>query len=371
MEKQVVTLPGASPGASYNLAMLHFGARGASPKTYIQAGLHADEAPGMICAHHLRVRLVALEAEGKIRGHIVLVPAANPIGLSQQLMGSHHGRFALSDGVNFNRGFPDLTAEAGNAVAARLTQDGPQNVGLIRTALLEALALQKPLKLTDHLKAALLTEAIDADVVLDLHCDGEADMHLYTLTPQAGDFQPLADHLGATAMLLADISGDNPFDEAVSRPWAELAARYPDKPIPMGCIATTVELRGEADVSHDTAMADAEAIIRFLGARGQIDLPPQPAPAQSCVPTPLAGSEALEAPIAGLIVYRAAIGARLAAGDAVADIIDPMSGETVTVQASTSGVFFARAAARYVSAGRRIGKIAGTTPFRIGKLLSP
>ena len=75
-------------------------------------------------------------------------------------------------------------------------------------------------------------------------------MHLYTRPRSADEFAPLC---GAARLpcgcLVADESGDDPFDEACSRPWAELAAsasrntrsRWP-------AIATTLEFRGERDV---------------------------------------------------------------------------------------------------------------------------
>jgi uncharacterized protein len=371
MRIEATTLPGATPGLSFTLHFLHFGKEGARPKAYIQAGLHADEAPGMLAAHHLRQRLEALEAQGNLRGHVVLAPAANPIGMAQHHQGTHHGRFDFADGVNFNRGFPELANEVAAAVGGKMTDDAAINAGLIRNALLSAIRSRRPVKPAEHLKRLLLMQAIDADTVLDLHCDGEADVHLYTLTSQAADFQPLADYLGASAMLTADVSGDNPFDEGASRPWRELAERYPGKPIPKGCIAATVELRGEGDVNHALAREDAEAIVNFLARRGHADLAPPLVNHTPCRPTPLAGSEALEAPAAGLLVYAASTGRRVEKGALIAEIIDPVSGETTPVRASTSGVFYARACTRFATAGRRLGKIAGSAPFRIGKLLSP
>jgi uncharacterized protein len=371
MRIDTTKLPGVTPGLGYDLTFLHFGQEGARPKTYIQAGLHADEAPGMLVAHHLRRRLATLEAEGKLKGHVVLAPAANPIGLAQHHQGTHHGRFDFADGMNFNRGFPDLTETVAETVRALLTDDAVQNATHIRAALRAALQARRPVKAVDHLKLTLLAMAIDADMVLDLHCDGEADVHLYTHTSQAAEIQPLADDLGASAILLADVSGDNPFDEAASRPWAELAERFPEKPIPKGCIAATVELRGEADVSHALAHIDAEAIVQTLGRQGHADLPRPPSRGASCAPTPLAGSEALEAPVAGLVVYAATTGRRVAEGALIAEIVDPVSGETTPVRASTTGVFYARACTRFATAGRRLGKIAGATPFRNGNLLSP
>jgi uncharacterized protein len=371
MRAETMAIPGATPGLSLELTFLHFGTEGARPKTYIQAGLHADEAPGMLTAHHLRQRLAALEADGALEGHVVLAPAANPIGLAQHHQGTHHGRFDFADGVNFNRGFPELTDEAATAIGEELGDDPARNAALIRDALFAALRARTPRKPADHLKLALLGQAIDADTVLDLHCDGEADVHLYAHTSQAAAFQPLADLLGATAMLLADVSGGNPFDEAASRPWPELAQRFPDKPVPMGCIAATIELRGEADVSHALARVDAEAIIRFLAHRGHADLPAPPSRHSPCTPTPLTGSEALEAPAAGLLVYAASTGRVVAKGELIAEIVDPVTGAVTPVHATASGVFYARACTRFATAGRRIGKIAGASPFRSGRLLSP
>jgi uncharacterized protein len=191
------------------------------------------------------------------------------------------------------------------------------------------------------------------------------------MTPQAEALAPLAAWLGARAHLIADVSGGRPFDEAVSRPWAELRLRFAGAPLSDGPVAATVELRGESDVEPGLAEADADAILSYLAWRGHLagDFGTPPAPL--CRPTPLEGSEALEAPAAGLIVYRRAVGEMVAAGDLIVEIVDPVDGDSHPVHASTSGVFYARTSARFATAGRRLGKIAGAAPFRSGDLLSP
>ncbi|WP_111559555.1 M14 family metallopeptidase [Paracoccus sediminilitoris] len=96
-----------------------------------------------------------------------------------------------------------------------------------------------------------MEQALGADVVLDLHCDGEAEMHPYT-QPAAWDrLAPLAALTACQAVLLAEVSGGNPFDEALSGPWTALAARFPDRPVPMTSASTLVELRGRSDVCRD------------------------------------------------------------------------------------------------------------------------
>ena len=65
-----------------------------------------------------------MEAEGRITGEIVLVPSANPIGLAQSVLGDHVGRFNLADGINFNRGYPDLMPKVAERIEGKLTGGG-------------------------------------------------------------------------------------------------------------------------------------------------------------------------------------------------------------------------------------------------------
>ena len=58
---------------------------------YIQAALHADETPGILVAQQLISLLDAADARGEIAREIIIVPFANPIGLSQNILGSHIG----------------------------------------------------------------------------------------------------------------------------------------------------------------------------------------------------------------------------------------------------------------------------------------
>ena len=83
-----------------------------------------------------------------------------------------------------------------------------------------------------------------------------------------------------------------------------------------------------------------------------------------------AGVEPILAPHHGVLVYLREMGDVLAAGDAIADLIDPVSGETTTLRCTVAGVFFARSAHRHVLRGMNVGKVAGAIAFRGGSLLS-
>jgi uncharacterized protein len=371
MQTQTIELQSASPGTRQSLQVMRFGAPGARPKVYVQSALHADEVPAILVAHQLIKRLQDLEANGHLVGEIIVVPFANPIGLAQHLFGQHQGRFDLRDGGNFNRNYAELASKLAPELEHLLTPDGQQNVLVIRRALrhaVDALPANSP---TQDLKNKLLKMAVDADVVLDLHCDTDAVVHLYALTPQKAIAEQLGAALGAQAILLATESGDSPFDEACTRPWLELQKRLPNVPIPLACFAATVELRGETDTDHALALQDAQGLVEFLQAQGALQgLAAIQRPAL-CVPTPLAGSEPIAAPHAGVLVFLRKAGDTVAAGDVIAELVDPLNGHITPLCCKSAGLLYARCGSRWAIAGKRLAKIAGTSLARTGKLLSP
>jgi predicted deacylase len=362
----------ATPGTTQSLLSLHYGSPGSGPKVLIQASLHADEVPGMLVAHHLRQRLAELQAQGRVRGEVVLVPAANPVGLQQSMSGTHLGRFDLASGENFNRHYADLTDTVALAVQGHVGADAQANVAAVRAALRDAVAALPATTTLASLRRVLLGLAVDADLVIDLHCDGEAVLHLYTTPACWPTLQPLARCLGAQAVLLAERSGGDPFDEACSMLWPALAQRLgPAVPLPQACMATTVELRGEADVQHHLAAADAQGLLQFLALRGVLDMAVSEPPPLQCQATPLAGSVPIVAPHGGVVVFARQPGDQVQAGELIAEIINPFTGATTPLHTPVAGLFFARDNRRFARAGGRLGKVAGSQAVRQGCLLSP
>jgi len=363
-----------TPGTQRELVSLHYGQPGAAAgKAYLQASLHADELPGMLVAHHLRRRLDALEAAGRIRGEIVLVPMANPIGLSQHLLHGHLGRFEATSGENFNRHYPDQIEAVADAVESRLGQDPAANVSLLRAALKRAIAASPVDTELQSLRRTLMTLACDADIVLDLHCDAEAVLHLYTEAPCAADCEPLARFLGARLTLLALDSGDKPFDEICSQPWWRWARRFEGRfPVPQACLSVTVELRGQADVEHELAERDAGRLIDFLTWRGLIEavegtVPVLPEPQGDA--RPLAGSMPIKSEVGGVLTFLRRPGDMVRAGEVLAHVIDPIGNGVTELKSPVDGLLFARESVRLARAGMKIAKVAGLQALRSGKLL--
>jgi predicted deacylase len=181
------------------------------------------QSAGLLVSHHLIKLLDGAAARGEILEKIVVVPYANPIGLSQHPMGTHIGRFSLETGVNFNRQFADVTNFAISRIEGRLKRDDEAyNVKIIRDAFKAAIEEVEVFREEAAMKKFLYSLACDADVALDLHCDQDAVLHMYThdhLWPLLSD---LAAELGTECQLLAPEAGGNPFDEALSCPWANI-----------------------------------------------------------------------------------------------------------------------------------------------------
>jgi predicted deacylase len=331
----------------------------------------------MLVAQHLLARLNELDALGQIRGQVSVLPFANPVGLSQHLHGHLSGRYDFGGTGNFNRDFPCLASTVLPALRKCLGHDPSVNTALIRQALLRAAANLNPRREAESLKANLLAQSIDADYVLDLHCDGQSLLHLYASSHHEANARALTTDLGARLLLLETQPGGSPFDDANAAPWWHLREALPAHPFPLGCFAATVELRGRDDVDDSLAAEDATGILRFLHRQGLIsgdfeDRVPQRAP----VVTNLNAVDVAEAPATGIVVYRREPGDEVAEGEVLGEIVDPAATNPTTgrtpVLSRTRGLLFARQAERFVRRGEQLCKVAGPHALshrRAGELL--
>jgi uncharacterized protein len=360
-----IKLPVTTPGTVRSLKVRRYGRPGARPKAYVQAGIHADELPANLAAHHLAGLLEAADRAGAVLGEVVLVPLANPVGLSNVIFNDHQGRHHAQSGQNFNRGWPNVAEAVAEALGPHLGADAEANGEMVRRAVSEELAKLVAGNEAESLRLVLMKLAADADFVLDLHTDSEAELHLYVDPGQWPGAADLAGFLGASVVMLCRNSGNDPFEETVCRPWwltAERAAQAKLEPP----LTVVVELRGEGDVSDDLARRDADALLRFLAHRGVIagsgDAPPE----FDGIAAPLEATEIVKAPAGGIVVYRKALGDWVKAGEAIADIVDPLGdGEAARtpVLASTDGRLFARARRNLAWPGAPLAKVQGREPL--------
>lgn len=402
-----VNIPSVGIGSQHHIQFLDWVPRGVvmdessldyflQDRAYIQASLHADELPGMLVLNHLTKLLDAAAGDGRIMMPITLVPFANPIGLSQVIMGGHLGRFSMNSGINFNRDWVDVNAAVAERVATELTADPLLNAAVIRRALWEEANSLLPNKVDKIMKKELFKRACLACLVLDLHCDSgkhvpfflplyvrlttssDAVMHMYThdrLWPAMSD---VAEAIGSQCNLLAPQSGGNPFDEALSGPWAVLADAFPSFPIPMACHSATIELRGESEVYDDLALADAKALYVVLVRRGYVrdenalqSILPVAAPLEG---TPLTGVDMIEAPTAGVLAWKVRPGDRVVEGQLLGELvrIDDVDAPRIPLVARAAGLVFGMHRHKLAVPGDVIVKVAGSAPlsWRKGDLLT-
>ncbi|MEO9876328.1 MAG: succinylglutamate desuccinylase/aspartoacylase family protein [Anderseniella sp.] len=368
-----INLPRHAVGTQHSLKVWRFGKPGTSPKVYIQASLHADELPASLAAAKLLPRLTAADEAGKISGEIILVPVANPIGLNNVSLRTHNGRHHLPTGENYNRGFHDVSGDVLKAVDGNMANGPEADTSLVKTEVTRALAAATPSNEAQALRLELMRLACDADIVLDLHTDSEAQMHLYLDEdhwPQAAD---LAGLLDAKVVMFARASGGGPFEETIAWPYVRVREIYGADAVELP-LTVVVELRGEYDASHELSDFDADAIYRFLCHRGAITEAAGLLPEFNGVAAPFSATDTLTAKAAGIVVYTADIGQFVKKGDVLVEIIDPLSdGDMVVdrITAAADGLFFARSNQRLAWPGETVGKVQGTEALahRTGKLL--
>ena len=103
-------MPSSTIGSSKHILVYHYSPKEDSnsndkkrKRAYVQAALHADEHPSLLVNNFLIKLLDEADEKGEILEDVIVVPYANPIGLSQLLFGQHLGRFSFDTAINFNR----------------------------------------------------------------------------------------------------------------------------------------------------------------------------------------------------------------------------------------------------------------------------
>ena len=359
-------LQGDSPSAQFALPIYEFGTVGAK-KIYLQAGMHADEHPGMLVCHHLIRQLEAAEKQGLLRAHFVILPVVNPLGLAHLSFHTHRGRYHPVNGLNYNRGWPDF--------AARLLADASFQKGLgsvaeankahVRRLIGGYLSEMRAVTALEKQRLHVMQHCYDAEMVLDLHCDDIALPHLFIIPQNLPRYQGLADRIGSVATLTAEDSGGGSFDEVWSGLWVRLANALPDIPWPEPTLSVTLEYRGQADVSDAYAKQDATNLFDFFCDEGLIDSAPSCERTKGALPTDLAATEIVRVTASGLIAYHVALGQQVQKGDHIADLVTmdgalPMQ-ERTPIYAGTDGIIFSLLQSKYVWPGTSIAKIAGCT----------
>lgn len=371
MKTDVIPLLNPAPGIRKYLNVFRLGPDDATRKIYIQAGLHADEWPGLLVIQHLTARLNQLEVAQALRAQFIIVPFANPIGMAQNYFGATLGRFFSDNGQNFNRQMaPDFNHVMENLTGKLSEHDPAFNQKLIKQVLMDAHRLMPETNELQFLHKTLLGMSLKADMVLDLHCDQTAITHVYCAEHQQDFGKKLSLSLGARVLIHEDVRRDVAFDGSQTKCWRMLQDQYPDFPISQGCYSATIELRGKADVSDQLAAKDAENLIRFFGREQLIMLPdnfPDEAPP---APLSVASTEQIliiHSPGTGILLYLTNNGDEIKKGSIVAEIVLIDSDEPNTriqISSQYDGVLFVSRQPGLVRPGEVVAMLATAETVR-------
>lgn len=366
---ETITLPGAMPGTTRQLRVFSFGEPGARPKAYIQAGLHADEPPGMMILRELCKLLSAAEEADQITGEIILVPVANPLGIDQAVNSAIMGRFELRTGTNFNRAWPNFGDGLADSVRKRIGKDAEENVDLVRRELKRRVAALRPENPVMAQRIALTRRAYDADLVVDLHSDDEALTYMMS-TPELWDeAKRFAADVGVHSLQPSgNGTGAICFDECFLQPWTDLHKEFGDR-VPAACKAFTFEMGGVLDVEPKQAARYAQGFLRYLRRIGCVD---GGAPrSRGNEVEEFKEFEMLDSPAGGILLYPQELGDWVSPGDVIAEIIDPMSpdpdSEPMQIKASMKGCIVSRRLSRQVAFGDFVIMLGGHDKPRSGR----
>ncbi len=352
--EEIIALPRTVPGTRRSVVVRRFGEPGARPRAYLQAALHAQELPGIVVLDHLAGML----RDADVRGEVVIVPFANPIGLAQQVMMETPGRHDLDTGRNYNRGFPDIRDDVVTALAGR----HDASVAAVREAALDVLEHRRVLREDDVLKTTLLRLSVDSDYVLDLHTAWEALPHMFVSSlhwPDAGD---LARDMGSEVVIVDNGNPMMTFKSAHVLLWQEILRRFPRSVERPGCVAAVLELRGQRDVDDDLTRPAARGLLRWLCRRGVVAGHPEPLPPSRCPARSIAGLRRLQASAGGIVIYAGPLGMQVSRGEVFAHILDPASGIRHPVTSPSAGCLYTRRSHRLVRQGDYFCAIAGDDP---------
>ncbi|PWW00444.1 hypothetical protein DFR52_103651 [Hoeflea marina] len=339
MHTEIERIAADTPGTSYELVVHRYGGGDPdAPAAYLQAGLHGNERPGVAALHYLMPMLATAEAEGRLVGAVTVVPQANPIAAGQHVLADHLGRFSLSTRVNFNRDYP--MPDADGAVPLD--------------------AAEAPVFAERRLKSRLLELSDGHRIVLDLHCDDEALQYLYVADELWPALSDLSVCLRADAVIRWHATPDAAFEEAV---FARMLQQAGPELGQAGYCVSTVELRGQGDVSPYLARQDADGLYRFLVLRGVIedDVEPLEELAASHRALPIDHVDVLHAPAGGTLLFHVRPGDLVRSGELLAEILVRPGelGGAVALRAPQDGLVLSRRMRRFIRIGDDVLKLFG------------
>lgn len=307
-------------GNDFTVVTFRCGPPAGRPKIYIQGATHTDELAGALALDVLIDQLIDAERNGQVRGEIILVPFANPLGLAQSIAGTAVGRFDLQDGVNFNSGWPSLRTS--QPQGAHEGGAGPRSKERVRADIAKVLGTAKAATAMGRLRLRLLQEAHDADIALDLHCTPNSAAFAFMHSCHWPAHQPLAAALNLRWVLCYDHTASTSFEDTLNEVWLA-GSTSPDDP--GGCFTCTIELPNSVHFQEGQAVANAARLYRYLQHVGAVSGASTPLSRWSGDAVAHNDVVPVTSDRGGLVLLRVNTGDSVHEGQVIAQILEPAS----------------------------------------------
>jgi len=332
-ERKEIVLRTSAVGQAMTAPVFWCHGRNPRPLAYIQANVHGAELQGNAAI----LALFDLVEKEPPRGSLVLVPRVNPVAANQQVGDYVSGVFDFASGVNFNRGYINLTGPSRGSSACYVDVDAfaavhrDATLAEIRDGFREALkaALSAvrdsvgPWGMESRLEFALAIQevAIEADVVLDLHTGDRAPRYVYA--PEGATAATRS--FGIPFVLEMPPRFAGALDEASFVPWNDLMEafrRLNRTDVRRFVDGFTIELGSMNAFSMAQGVEDAKRIASALRYYGVLDGEPDE-PAYRIVACSVADYKSIYAPASGLVDAALSPGTPVRKGDLLARMVDP------------------------------------------------
>jgi len=323
--KEVMHVGELASGAQLTVPVYRIEGNDNYPSVYIQANMHGAEVQG----NAVIFQLLEILKNTTVKGHITLVPYANPVGCNHKNGEYTLGRFDPITGVNWNRMYHfDETF-----ISSFAEQYQHESVGTIKAAFQQHLIQCIDDKLTHHnygittgqrIAYQLQRLAYQADIVLDLHTGPISSKHLYC--PEYAQDSALYFNIPHTILIPNVFSGA--LDEATFCPWWSLQIALNN----MGhsfsitedeCLkeSFTVELGSQEQIDLAEAHQDALGILTYLQHKNVIEHSPLVPDSMTRYACYLKNYKAIYSSMGGMVDYLAEFGQPLKAGEPLAQIL--------------------------------------------------
>lgn len=306
------------------------------PVLWVTGGVHGDEATGVAVAQDAAATFTDAVREEDLAGAVVVVPVVNPAGLRRTERTSYYG------GDDPNRYFPDTEREGSRP---------PETQERIDTRLFEALTDSADLLVDCHTAQIGSMPFTIRDRVLygEERTESEAE-------GLAADLDRLATALGLP--VLTEYPAEEYVDQSLQRSTAGAALNTAGVP------AVTAELGGHSVVEEDARAAGVAGIVAVAIEFGLLDV----RPAGVCEAGAGVPNAPVEYPVrrfvgprveeAGLLRHRVAVGERVEASDAIADVVTPHGDVVETVESEHDGYLIGQAEGLAVYEGKPVASMA-------------